>query len=350
MGNDLDLSQYNVRTDLAVEAAADKQINGVNNSVEDIRGVKVTKTSVDQNGENEISKKQGEYITLEFQGLRDLDEEEEEVVREVFTEQLKEMMNKLGLNEKQTCLVVGLGNWSVTPDSVGPEVVKDIIVTRHLFELQPESVSEGYRPVCAISPGVMGTTGLETSDVIKGVQEKCEPDFIIVVDALAARSIERVNTTIQITDTGIHPGSGVGNKRKDLSKETLGIPVIAVGVPTVIDAVTVTSDTIDFMLKHLGKFQNEKDAPSTALKIQGLNFGDNTRLTNGDLPDEKSRETFMGLIGNLDEEEKRQLIHDVLSPLGHNLMVTPKEVDVFVSDVSKMVAIGINSALHDLGN
>lgn len=350
MSKDIDLSQYSIRTDLAVEAATDKKISGVTSDVENIRGVKVTTTKVDQDGANEISKKQGEYITLEFQGLRDLDEEEEEVVREVFTEQLKKMMDSLGIQENHSCLVVGLGNWSVTPDAVGPEVIKDIIVTRHLFELQPESVSEGYRPVCAISPGVMGTTGLETSDVIKGVQEKAEPDFIIVVDALASRSIERVNTTIQITDTGIHPGSGVGNKRKDLSQETLGIPVIAIGVPTVIDAVTVTSDTIDFMLKHLGKSLNNRNAPSNALKLPGVSFGDNHSLNEEDLPDEKSRETFLGLIGNLDEDEKRELIHDVLSPLGHNLMVTPKEVDVFVGDVSKMVAIGINSALHDLGN
>ena len=131
-----------------------------------------------------------------------------------------------------------------------------------MFQLQPESVEEGFRPVSAIRPGVMGITGIETSDVIYGIIEKTKPDFVIAIDALAARSIERVNSTIQISDTGIHPGSGVGNKRKELSKETLGIPVIAIGVPTVVDAVSITSDTIDFILKHFGREMKEGNKPS----------------------------------------------------------------------------------------
>ena len=129
-------------------------------------------------------------------------------------------------------------------------MVENVLVTRHLFQLQPESVEEGFRPVSAIRR-VMGITGIETSDVIYGIIEKTKPDFVIAIDALAARSIERVNSTIQISDTGIHR-IGVGNKRKELSKETLGIPVIAIGVPTVVDAVSITSDTIDFILKHFG--------------------------------------------------------------------------------------------------
>ena len=154
---------------------------------------------------------------------------------------------------------------NVTPDALGPIVVENVLVTRHLFQLQPESVEEGFRPVSAIRPGVMGITGIETSDVIYGIIEKTNPDFVIAIDALAARSIERVNSTIQISDTGIHPGSGVGNKRKELSKATLGIPVIAIGVPTVVDAVSITSDTIDFILKHFGREMKEGNKPSRSL-------------------------------------------------------------------------------------
>ena len=141
-----------------------------------------------------------------------------------------------------------------------------------MFQLQPESVEEGFRPVSAIRPGVMGITGIETSDVIYGIIEKTKPDFVIAIDALAARSIERVNSTIQISDTGIHPGSGVGNKRKELSKETLGIPVIAIGVPTVVDAVSITSDTIDFILKHFGREMKEGNKPSRSLLPAGFTF------------------------------------------------------------------------------
>jgi len=241
----------------------------------------------------------------------------------------------------------------VTPDALGPMVCENLLVTRHLFQLQPENVEEGFRSVSALSPGVMGLTGIETSDIIFGVVEKTKPDFVIAIDALASRSIERVNSTIQISDTGIHPGSGVGNKRKELSKETLGIPVIAIGVPTVVDAVSITSDTIDFILKHFGKELKEGDRPSRALAPAGMSFGEKRKLTEEDLPEEKHRKTFLGMIGTLEEEEKRKLIYEVLSPIGHNLMVTPKEVDVFIEDMANLIANGLNSSLHgavDQGN
>ena len=153
-----------------------------------------------------------------------------------------------------------------------PLVTENLLVTRHLFRLQPENVQEGYRPVSALAPGVMGLTGIETSDIIQGVIKESKPDFVIAVDALAARAVERVNTTIQFSDTGIHPGSGVGNKRKELSKETLGIPVIAIGVPTVVDAVTIASDTVDYILKHFGR-EMKDDSPSRSLVPAGMNFG-----------------------------------------------------------------------------
>lgn len=212
--------------------------------------------------------------------------------------------------------------------------------------MQPEQVEEGYRPVSAIVPGVMGLTGMETSDIVFGVVEKIKPDFVIVIDALAARSISRVNSTIQISDTGIHPGSGVGNKRKEISKETLGRPVIAIGVPTVVDAVSITSDTIDFILKHFGRELKEGHRPARALAPAGLSFGERAELSEEDLPGEEERRTFLGMVGTLPEEEKRRLIYEVLSPLGHNLMVTPKEVDVFIEDMANLLANGLNAALH----
>ena len=205
---------------------------------------------------------------------------------------------------------------------------------------------KGFVPVSALSPGVMGLTGIETSDIIFGVVEKTKPDFVIVIDALASRSIERVNSTIQISDTGIHPGSGVGNKRKELSKETLGVPVIAIGVPTVVDAVSITSDTIDFILKHFGKELREGNRPSRALAPAGMTFGKRKKLTEEDLPEEEQRKTFLGMIGTLPEDEKRKLIYEVLAPLGHNLMVTPKEVDVFIEDMANLLANGLNASLH----
>ncbi len=209
-----------------------------------------------------MGKKPGNYLTLEVQGIRQQDTELQQKVERIFAKEFSYFLEEVGVTKEASCLIVGLGNWNVTPDALGPIVVENVLVTRHLFQLQPESVEEGFRPVSAIRPGVMGITGIETSDVIYGIIEKTKPDFVIAIDALAARSIERVNSTIQISDTGIHPGSGVGNKRKELSKETLGIPVIAIGVPTVVDAVSITSDTIDFILKHFGREMKEGNKPS----------------------------------------------------------------------------------------
>src|SRR5690606_24156142 len=173
-------------------------------------------------GEKIVGKKAGEYLTLESQGIRQQNKEMEKELVRIFAKEFNAFMKKLNLKENSSCLVVGLGNWNVTPDALGPMVCENLLVTRHLFELHPETVEDGYRSVAALAPGVMGLTGIETSDIIFSVVKKIKPDFVIVIDALASRAISRVNATIQISDTGIHPGSGVGNKRKELSKETLG--------------------------------------------------------------------------------------------------------------------------------
>jgi spore protease len=361
MGEAIDLSRYSVRTDLAIEAREMvlagrggtvgqeenlSQIEGVIIKEKNVDDIKISLVEVTKQGEQQLGKKEGRYLTVEVQGIRQQNTEVQQKVGEVFAREFSHFLEGTGIKKTDSCLVVGLGNWNVTPDALGPMVCENLLVTRHLFELQPENVENGYRSVSALSPGVMGLTGIETSDIIFGVVEKTKPDFVIAIDALASRSIERVNSTIQISDTGIHPGSGVGNKRKELSKETLGIPVIAIGVPTVVDAVSITSDTIDFILKHFGKELREGNRPSRALAPAGMSFGEKRKLTEEDLPEEKHRKTFLGMIGTLSEDEKRKLIYEVLSPIGHNLMVTPKEVDVFIEDMANLIANGLNASLH----
>src|SRR5699024_9289309 len=179
------------------------------------------------------------YVTIYADGVKKQDTKKQNQAATILSEELIQLLKKNHIKPNSTGLIVGLGNWNVTPDALGPMTTEKILVTSHLFMLEDENVADGYRSVSAISPGVMGVTGIETSDIIYGIVEKIKPDFIIAVDALASRSIERINETIQISDSGIHPGSGVGNKRKELSKETLGVPVIAIGVPTVVDAVTI---------------------------------------------------------------------------------------------------------------
>lgn len=368
MNENIDLSLYSIRTDLAIEARemvlADKegtvqqgenlsQIEGVIIKEKDVNDIKISLVEISGEGAKQLNKKAGRYLSLEVQGIRQQDTTLQQQVEEIFAKEFAHFLEGTGIKKDASCLVVGLGNWNVTPDALGPMVCENLLITRHLYQLQPENVEEGYRSVSSLVPGVMGLTGIETSDIIFGVVEKTKPDFVIAIDALAARSIERVNSTIQVSDTGIHPGSGVGNKRKELSKETLGVPVIAIGVPTVVDAVSITSDTIDYILKHFGKELKEGNRPSRALAPAGMTFGKRKKLTEEDLPEEKHRQTFLGMIGTLEEEEKRKLIYEVLSPLGHNLMVTPKEVDVFIEDMANLIASGLNAALHsnvDQGN
>ncbi|PYZ98704.1 GPR endopeptidase [Alteribacter lacisalsi] len=358
---ELDLSKYTLRTDLAVEAHeivkeeqqggrpdedAQQHIEGVIVKERQEGDISITRVDIDETGAETMGKKPGKYLTLQVQGIRKKDSELQDQVEEVFAKEFSHYLEELGIGRDASCLVVGLGNWNVTPDALGPIVVENLLVTNHLFELQPEQVEEGFRPVSAITPGVMGLTGIETSDIIFGVVEKAKPDFIIAIDALASRSIERVNTTIQISDAGIHPGSGVGNKRKSIDKDTLGIPVIAVGIPTVVDAVSITSDTIDYVLKHFGREMREKDDPKRSLAPAGMNFGEKRELTEDDLPGDEQRQQYLGIVGGLEEQEKRKLISEVLAPLGHNLMVTPKEVDEFIEDMGNVLALGLNSALH----
>ncbi len=311
----------NIRTDLAVEArelyrgqsGAAGEAPGVRVEEQTSGPVSVTRVHVEEDGGAEaLGKPCGTYVTLDIPALTSSDKAVYEQACRVLGEELTGLMNSA---PDATVLVVGLGNWNVTPDALGPQVVEKLLVTRHLFTYMPEQVAGGLRPVCAISPGVLGLTGVETGEIIRGVVDRVKPDAVVAVDALASRSMTRISTTIQLCDTGISPGAGVGNKRKELSRKTLGVPVIAIGVPTVIDAATITSDTLDLLVENM-KAQAEGSS--------GL----------------------YDMLASFNKEEQYALVSEVLSPHLGNFMVTPKEVDTMVEKVAKVVANGINLALH----
>ena len=338
------------RTDLAIEAVA-QLVDQVEHSEEEgvvyredqVKGLKVTCIDVAKSKEEEIGKKAGRYMTVDTSSLMIHDKEALEVATEVFRQQFETLLAHRNIKEGATCLVIGLGNDQVTPDALGPLVADEVIVTRHLYELAPDDVDRSYRNVSALSPGVMGMTGIETYDIIESVVKKTAPDFLVVVDALASRSITRVNKMIQMTDTGIAPGSGVGNKRRAVDEASLGIPVFAIGVPTVVDAISITTDTIDLLLKHIGKSIKEESRSYKKLvpfSTHKQNYQED------DLPSEEVRQQFLGEIGLLSEGEKRQLISEVLTPNGYNLIVTPKEVDDDIRDLATLISNGLNQVLH----
>ncbi len=331
----------NFRTDLACEALLrnEERLETINEVYEKDK-IKITKTIVAQNDEEKLAKKQGIYYAIDLSDTNFHDMKSCMEIEKAIMEVLSELIKRYNLENKK-CLVIGLGNINVTPDSLGPYVLDNIVVTRHLFKM--DTVNVGYNEVSGISPGVMGTTGIETFDIIKAVIDEIKVDYLIVIDALAAASISRVNKTIQITDTGISPGSGVGNKRKELSFDTLGLPVLAIGVPTVVDAVTIAADTMEYIVKYLNQKIEKKDSPANNLALTDV------KIEYEELNDapKKLKQHFMGQIGTLDEEEVKALIENVLSPNGYNMIVTPKEIDADVEDLAKIIAMGINITLHE---
>lgn len=312
---------FSPRSDLAIEAAAlfnksesdIKNIEGIEYKTEKCDSYTLTTVEVlNSRGEEAIGKKIGTYITIDCPKIRENDDEAFDKVSAALGDILEKMLN---LKKYHTVLAVGLGNWNVTPDALGPKVVSKLLVTRHLFEFIPEKIPDTLQALCAISPGVLGITGIETSEIVKGICDKVRPDVIIAIDALASRKIERISTSIQISDTGITPGAGIGNKRRGLDEEYLGARVIAIGVPTVVDAATVANDTIEILCENIKR-------------SEGLNkeIGKALELT--------------------DNEIRYPLIKEVLNPFVGDLIVTPKEVDEIIDDVSKIIANGINRAVH----
>lgn len=329
----IDLKNVNIHTDLVIEQINDKKLI----KEEVINNIKISRVVMDKN--NLLNKKEGNYITIELTDITNY--EDRENVGKVLVKEIKDILNKNNIKDNYECLVIGLGNKKSTPDALGPMVIDNILVTRHLFELNVD-VKEGIRKVSAIIPGVMGNTGIETIDIIKGIVDNVKPKFIIVIDSLCASSIERLNKTIQLTDTGIHPGSGIGNIRKEISKDTLGIPVIAIGVPTVVESVTIVNDTLEYMFMHLNYLKNNYETSKLVVK-RNNNYLDkikSSKVSNED------KEILGGIIGSLDEEKKKNLISEVLNNINYNLIVTPKEIDFIIEKLANVISNSINNAIN----
>lgn len=309
------LKNLGVSLDLALEAhellrgAAQKEIPGVKEDKQNLEYANVTTVTVlNSQGEQLMGKPQGTYITIEAPRIRF---ESKEIIDDLSSLLAEKLNGLLKINPQDTVLVIGLGNWNATPDALGPTVVNYTMATRHLFHYAPETIGNGLRPVCALSPGVLGTTGIETAEVIKGVVERVKPACLIVVDALAAANLSRISTTIQIADTGISPGSGLGNKRLGINQQSMGVPVIAIGVPTVVHASVIINEA---MARLHDVWSQDMMSATCAQKI------------NPNISQEISEKIFESFEGNL--------------------VVTPKEIDDLILNVGKIISAGITQALH----
>ena len=302
------------RTDLALEVRemltkeVSEDIPGVLVETAEDEEVIITKVNITTpEAEKIMGKGKGTYVTIEAQGLRYKNTPLQQKIMKLLA---KELVDMAGLGKNATVLVIGLGNWNITPDALGPRAIDKIVVTRHLQEMLSPELKGGVRSVCAIAPGVLGITGMETVEIVQGLVSKIKPNLVIAIDALAAASTRRVITTVQLANTGISPGSGVGNKRFGLTKESLGVPVIAIGVPTVVHASTIAMDTINTLQEH---------APFAR---------------------------YFKSMENLSDTDRRTIVGQVLPEVLGDLMVTPKEVDRFIDDIAVVLAGGINQAMH----
>lgn len=282
------------RTDLAVEVreSVGNNINGVTYHEEQVEDIKIERLRVETNeAEKKIGKPKGNYITITVPALTDNFQESENKIN-IISKEIDKLIDKKGL-----ILVAGLGNYNITPDALGPKTANMVLATRHITgEIARSTGLDKLRPVAVLSPGVLGQTGIEAGEFILSVIEKLKPCALIVIDALASRDLARLGCTIQISDTGISPGSGVGNARPKINKETMGIPVISMGIPTVVDAATLAADLL----------------LDSATK-------------------------------NADENRK---LREKMSPRGEAMMVTPREIDLLIERAAKLTAMAINCALH----
>ena len=338
MRNEKDLKQYSIRTDLLVDIFDSNQVDeGIVSQLNEYGSIQVLEVTI-TNETNKLNKKKGKYITISYEDVTDKTNAKN--LEKVIIDELKKIFLSLKIDDNKKCLVVGLGNRKSTPDALGPKTVEQILVTRYLYEIEQIEVDPNYRNVASFIPGVTGNTGIESSDVILGIVERIKPDFVIVIDALASSSMDRVNKTIQITDSGIHPGSGVYNNRKELSFETLHIPVISIGIPTVIEAFVLVSDTIQYLLKHLS-YNKENFRQNKLVPVTMRNY-----LEHDSELSQEEKNRILGEIGNLSEAEIKELIFEVLTPIGYNMMVTPKEIDFVMDKTSELLALAINKTLH----
>ena len=287
-----------------------QQIEGVDIESDGKNEVEISRIKItNEEGEKALNKPIGNYITLDVKQIKLADEERLEVIAEIVADELRNTISK-HVKNTDDIMVVGLGNLYVTPDALGPKVVPEIEVTRHILEYMPKVMPEDTRPVSAISPGVLGITGIETMEILKGVVDNVKPKLLIVIDALASRSIDRISSSIQIADTGIVPGAGVENKRKEISQNTLGIPVIAIGIPTVVDLATVTNECIDIFIESLQEKAMSND-----------------------------------YLNKLKEKDNYEEIKEALVPKDYNMIVTPKEIDKLIENMSKIISRAINMAM-----
>lgn len=306
-----------IRTDLAVETREmyrqaqkiDDEIPGVETKIDDTnKDIIVTSVKIISDEAAEaMGKVKGEYITIDAPKLKLNDENFNEKVGDKLIEVIKQIAN---FKPTDTVLIVGLGNEKITADALGPKVISKVDITRHLLEYVPQYMDPNTRSVCGIAPGVLGTTGIETGEIIKGIVEKIKPNVIIAIDALASRRIERIATTIQIANTGIVPGSGLGNNRNAITEETMGVPVIAIGVPTVVEAAVIANDALDLFIEKL---------QSEARSSKALN--------------------------ELKEKDNYEEIKEALMPSDINLVVTPKDIDELIENIKEIIVRGINFAM-----
>ena len=312
------IEKYSIRTDLALEQkerfeADNVEVQGVilDETYDEEREIRVTTVKIEtENGAKTMGKPVGTYITIEAPNMAVPDEGYHEEI----SQELAKFMQKLLKDEKKdySVLVVGLGNRQVTPDALGPNVVDNLNVTRHIVKEYGKYAmgEEEIHLISALVPGVMGQTGMETVEIIKGVVKETKPDFVVAVDALAARSSKRLNRTIQIADTGINPGSGVGNHRNGITEDTVGVPVIAIGVPTVVDAATIVNDTMENLISAL---ETSETLKGVGVVMQGYNAA-----------------------------EKYQLVRELISPHLNGMFVTPKDIDDTVKRISYTISEALN--------
>lgn len=313
---------FKTRTDLITDDSS----NNVKKEEYTLHDIKVTKSIY-----------KGNYYSLSFNDLSNVVERKNLI--KALTLSIKEIMKLNNITKKMSCLVVGLGNINSTPDALGPKSLFNIIVTKYLFLNNLITVDDKYRDVSSFTPSVTGITGLSTLPLIKSVIKEFKPNFVIAIDSLASSKIERVLHVIQVTDTGIHPGSGVGNNCGEISKKTVGVPVIAIGVPTVIDAATIVSDTIKYLYQKISYTKEN-------INSSKLTYLSNNHMNKPEKLDNVEKEKLLGLIGTLTENDLKNLFNEVL--VDENLIVTPKEIDFDIEKLSTIISTSINNSCHDL--
>lgn len=302
------------RTDLAYEANEylATKVKGVNLLSHGYKHGEVVELEImDEEAEKSIGKRIGKYVTYETNNFKSMSNETKKEVSEIIAKNIK----KISDIKREKILVVGLGNRNITADALGPRTVDKIKVTRQFFKAYNKDYDEDYNEVCILEPGVLGITGIETMNTIIGVVEKIKPTLLIIIDALASRKMRRLCSVIQITNAGIEPGSGIGNMQGSLNEDTIGVRVIAIGVPTVVDTATIVSDTIDMMEQTL------------------KSKTDDTGL-------------IMGILGDLEQNEKHIFIKEILSPIHGESIVTPNGIDEMIEILSDILSESINIAVH----